>query len=114
MKAKEYFEQCKENNLDKSPDWRIIDVFRQMVLEVQEIAKQRNARFDKALISIFNEQNQKANAFIKLINGEPTLVETGFIRLNAFRFFLVQHDPHLASLIGWSNNTTNDKEESNN
>jgi len=101
MKAKDYFIQCKETNLDKSIDWRVVNVFMQMIMEVNEIAKSRNARFDKALISIFNEQNQKANSFVKMINGVEEYTKSGFFKTDAFKHFLIQHDPDLAKMVGW-------------
>jgi hypothetical protein len=39
MKAKEYFNQFLNENQDKVIEWRLVNAFRQMVLEVEQIAK---------------------------------------------------------------------------
>ena len=44
MKAKEYFNQFLNENHDKSVEWRLVNAFRQMVLEVEQIAKMRSAK----------------------------------------------------------------------
>ena len=102
MKAIEYFKKYKTENQDKSPEWRIIMTFRQMVLEVKEIAKMRNAQKDDALISIFNEQNRKANSFIKMVNIEK-LNSAEQYKTDGLKIFLLQSDPELSNLIGWKN-----------
>lgn len=103
MKATDYLEKYQTENQDKSPDWRVVSTFMNMVLEVNDIAKMRNATRDDALISIFNEQNKKANAFIKMINKLEPFCSEGKLKIDGFKIFLIQSDPQLSELIGWKN-----------
>jgi hypothetical protein len=97
MKAKDYFKQFNEENQDKSQEWRVIHVFSQMVIEINDIAKMRNAKSDQALISIFKEQNLKCNSFCKMIN--ETSAFDGTLKSNAFEIFIKQEDPNLAKMV---------------
>ena len=69
MKAKDYFQKLKT---EYSHDYQsgIVMVFRDMFREVEEIRKQRNAKYDASVIAIMNEQNLKFDAFIKMVNKE--------------------------------------------
>lgn len=57
MKSKEYFKEYQTENQEKSPEWRLISAFRKMVLEVSDIAKMRNAKYDSALYVLFSKNN---------------------------------------------------------
>ena len=100
MKAKEYFRVYKEENQDKSYEWRLVNALRKMVLEVEEIAKLRNAQSDNALIAIFNEQNLKAQSFIRMVNDT---LQDQKIRGDAFVLFVKEESPDLAKMI-WPEN----------
>lgn len=100
MKAKDYLKKFKEENQEQSYDWRLITAFRQMVIEINDIAKMRNARSDNALIAIFKEQSLKANSFIKMVNEiEDCEKRMGTIRNDAFKMFIELENPDLYKLI---------------
>jgi len=95
MKAKEYFEKYINENQDKSKEWRFIKCLQEMILEVNEIAKMRNAKYDRALIAIFNEQNMKAISFIKKVNE----IDGTFYKIDAFKIFLKEESPEMYKLV---------------
>jgi len=84
MKAKEYYKQYNEIKAEKGSDYALVKCLMNMFNEVKEIQNSRNAKTDKALISILNETNQKANAFIKLVNKDIDNTKQGFILKDAF------------------------------
>lgn len=95
MKAKEYFERFQTENQEHSAEWRLIHAFREMIFETKEIANQRNVKFDKGLIPIFNEMSLKANAFCKMVNETEPFKSEGAIKPNAFKMFINQTQPEL-------------------
>lgn len=99
MKAKDYFKQFNEENQDKIPEWRLIFAFNQMFNEVKEVAKMRNAKSNSAMISIFNEQNQKANSFIRMLNVTDYFTENGRIYQDAFKLYLQEKNPDFYKLV---------------
>lgn len=103
MKAKEYFEKFQTENQEQSPDWRLIMAFRQMVLEISDIAKIRKVQIDSGLIPIFKEQVLKCNAFCKMVNETEHFKTNGTIKKDAFKLFIELEQPELAKLV-WNEN----------
>ena len=99
MKAKEYFNQFLNENQDKLIEWRLINAFRQMVLEVEQIAKMRNAKSGTALISIFKEIEIKSHSFIRLVNETEPFKTEETVKYDAFKLFVEQSSPELASAV---------------
>ena len=99
MKSKEYFKEYQTENQDKSPEWRLISAFRKMVLEVSDIAKMRNAKYDSALCAIFKEQLIKANSFVKMVNETEPFKSEGLIKQDAFKIYVQTESPDLAKLV---------------
>lgn len=99
MKAKEYFEKFQTENQTHSAEWRLIHAFREMIFEIQEIAKSRNVKFDKGVIPIFNEMSLKANAFCKMVNETEPFKSQGAIKPNAFKLFIHLEMPELHELV---------------
>lgn len=101
MKAKEYFNQFLNENQDKVVEWRLVNAFRQMFLEVEQIAKMRSAKTDTALIYIFKEIEIKSHSFIRLVNETEPFKSEGAIKYDAFKIFVEQSSPSLAAVV-WS------------
>ena len=99
MKAKEYFNQFLNENQDKSPEWRIINVFSSMVLEIKSLAKLRHVVYDAALIRIFKETEIKSYAFIRLVNETEYFKLNGILKQDAFKVFVENTSPKLASMV---------------
>lgn len=97
MKAKEYFRQYVEENQDKEQMYRVIIILMDMFTEVEEIRLMRKAKSDLAIIAILNEQNTKANSFIRKVNEIDGLS----IKNNAFKELVKQEYPDLSEKIGW-------------
>lgn len=98
MKAKEFFQKYLNEDQDKSPEWRLLNIMRLMILEVQEIAKTRNAKRDEALISIINEQVLKSKAFIKMIN-ETEYFKSQPINEDLLKKYIKNESPILYQLV---------------
>jgi len=99
MKAKEYFNQFLNENHDKAVEWRLVNAFRQMVLEVEQIAKMRNAKSDTALVSIFKEIETKSHSFIRIVNETEPFKSEGTVKYDAFKLFVEQSSPSLAAVV---------------
>ena len=99
MKAKEYFNQFLNENQDKIVEWRLINAFRQMVLEVGQIAKMRSAKSDTALVAIFKEIETKSHSFIRLVNETEPFKTEGSVKYDAFKLFAEQSSPSLADVV---------------
>lgn len=99
MKAKEYFNKFLNENQDKTVNWRLNDTFRQMVLEVEAIAKMRNAKYDGALCAIFKEQLLKANSFVKMVNETEPFKSGKTLKKDAFKIYVQITSPELAKLV---------------
>ena len=99
MKAKEYFNQFLNENQDKIVEWRLVNAFRQMVLEVEQIAKMRNAKSDTALVAIFKEIETKSHLFIRLVNETEPFKSERTVKYDAFKLFVEQSSPSLAAVV---------------
>ncbi len=99
MKAKEYFNQFLNENQDKIAEWRLVNAFRQMVLEVEQIAKMRSAKSDTALVAIFKEIETKSHSFIRLVNETEPFKSEGTVKYDAFKLFVEQSSPSLADVV---------------
>jgi hypothetical protein len=99
MKAKEYFNQFLNENQDKSVEWRLVNAFRQMVLEVEKIAKMRNAKSDSAFVAIFKEIETKSRSFILLVNETEPFKTKGMVKSDAFKRFVELSYPSLAAIV---------------
>lgn len=76
MKAKEYAKRYSESQ-DKNEC--LFQIVRDILLESEEIAKQRNIKRGSALFSVFDELSKKWKAFVRLTN-DPTIRPDGFER----------------------------------
>lgn len=99
MKAKEYFNQFLNENQDKIVEWRLVNVFRQMFLEVEQIAKMRNAKSETAFASIFKEIETKSHSFIRLVNETEPFKSEGTVKYDAFKLFIEQASPSFAAVV---------------
>ena len=99
MKAKQYFEQFLNENKEHTIEWRMVNAFRGMLLEVEEIRKSRNAKTNSSMIAIFNEVKKKSYAFIKMVNETEPFKSEGQIKRNAFEIFTRDVDPELGEMI---------------
>ena len=98
MKAKEYFRKYVEENQDEEAMYRVVKTLMDMFNEVKEIQLMRKAQSDSAMIAIMNEQNIKANSFIRKVNEIDGLG----VKNNAYKQFINDQMPELGKLIGWS------------
>jgi hypothetical protein len=98
MKAKEYFRKYVEENQDEEAMYRVVKTLMDMVNEVKEIQLMRKAQSDSAMIAIMNEQNIKANSFIRKVNEIDGLG----VKDNAYKQFINDQMPDLGKLVGWS------------
>ena len=99
MKAKEYFNQFLNENQDKTIEWRLVHAFRQMFLEVEQIAKMRRTKSDTALVAIFKEIETKSHSFIRLVNEIEPFKSEGTVKRDAFKLFVEQSSPSLAAMV---------------
>lgn len=98
MKAKEYFRKYVEENQDEEPMYRVVKTLMDMFNEVKEIQLMRKAKSDSAMIAIMNEQNLKANSFIRKVNEIDGLG----VKNDAYKQFINDQMPELGKLVGWS------------
>lgn len=75
MKAREYVEKYKANPTPQT----LGEIVKEMVFEIEEIAKMRHARSNEAFISIFEEQDRKWRAFVRMVN-DPNIRPDGFMK----------------------------------
>lgn len=97
MKAKEYFRKYVEENQDEEKLYRVVKSFMDMFNEVKEIQVMRKAQSDSAMVAIMNEQNIKANSFIRKVNEIDDLG----LKPNGFKEFIKSQMPDLAKMINW-------------
>ena len=98
MKAQEYFRKYVEENQDEDAMHRVVKTLMDMFNEVKEIQLMRKAQSDSAMIEIMNEQNIKANSFIRKVNEIDGLG----VKTNAYKQFINDQMPELGKLLGWS------------
>lgn len=103
MKAKEYFNEFKKNIKTEDPNISIVKTFNSMFLEAKKIADMRNVKRNDGFISIFNEINDKANSFGKMVNKLKITDEMGEIELkhNSFKIYVKKKSPEFAVMLGW-------------
>jgi hypothetical protein len=89
MKAKDYFNRYLNDYQDKTKEWKIIKIFRDIFCEAEEIAKKRGAVTDTAYQSIFKELNAKANAFCRMVNEKDDMG----LKQDAFMIFVESENP---------------------
>lgn len=65
MKAKEYIEKYFDESDEKESLFKIVHA---LFVEVEVIAKKRNAQLNSALVSIFKEQDKKWEAVLNKLN----------------------------------------------
>lgn len=107
MKAKEYYNKFQTENLDKETSYRVAIVFRLLAIEISTIIKARNAHTDAACLSVVKEVNQKANAFIKMINEDSknnfernkNVLNIFYFQTNSFLRFLHVDIPSVVEMI---------------
>lgn len=75
MKAKEYFQKLKDIESNEGFDKAVSDVYIQMALDIQKECAVRHVRFDRGLLSVIKEMNDRWNAMRKL---DPRLALDGF------------------------------------
>ena len=98
MKAKEYLRKYVEENQEEDNYYRVVKAFLDMFNEVKEIQLMRKAQSNSAMIAIMNEQNNKANSFIRQVNE---LDDLG-LKKDGFKEFIKSQMPELYEMIGWS------------
>ena len=98
MKAKEYLRKYIEEDQDKSEAFRCVSILFEMFDESRHIISIRKAKSDRAVIAIMDEQNDKANAFIRKINE---LGGTQFQK-DIFKRLIKEEMPELHKQLGWS------------
>lgn len=95
MKAKEYIDNFLNQDKDKSLDHRLVILLGNLILEVKEIGKARNAVLDRAYANIFKEQIQKSVTIFKTLNQLKYFKEIGTIKDDALMLYLKQQSPTL-------------------
>jgi hypothetical protein len=106
MKAIEYFKKYKEklkepNDIGSEQDYKyycVVSTLMDFFNEVKTIQLARKAKSNSAMIAIMNEQNLKANSFIKMINLDYNLG----INRDEFKDFIKDQMPDLAKMIAWN------------
>jgi hypothetical protein len=84
MKAVEYFNQYQIDRNKKGEQEALGQVVIDMLAEVKTIAEKRLVKTDNALASVFNEQDQKWKAFVRLCekNDYQGIRPDGFARFS--------------------------------
>ena len=93
MKAKEYYEKYKLDILSVDQGKYIPatqNFIQELFAEMQTISKARNVRFDRGLISIMKEQNDKYKAVVRLFEKE---FGASPLRLDGFEMILERRFP---------------------
>ena len=89
MKAKEYFEKYEDGIMEeaKEPGIRGDGPAAKMLIEftkeMQQILKDRHVQFDRGVVPVMREQNQKWNAVVNLFEkkyGDSPIRRDGFYR----------------------------------
>lgn len=99
MKAKEYFAKYVNEYPGLSNEQKVIETFRQIVLEAGSVAKIRNVKSDSGWVPIFRELNQKANSFCRMVNE----IDGMDLRQDAFMHYVKHESPSLHKLVYESN-----------
>lgn len=96
MKAKEYADKyLKSDEKEKE----IVEIARLFLLEIETLSNARNAKFDRALIPICKELEQKWHKFASLVNAK--LPVTKPIMYSGFKNLVKKASPELYIL--WLN-----------
>ena len=77
MKAKEYFQKLKDIESSEGFDKAVSDVYIQMALDIQKECAVRNVKFDRGLLAVIKEMNDRWNAMRKF---DSRLMRDGFRR----------------------------------
>lgn len=87
MKAKEYYAKYVDRICSDDYYTAINDMFKEMFVEVNDIANMRHARSDQAAISIIEEQNTKWNAVVSLVekSGKPCMMKRNGFKAAAMK-----------------------------
>ena len=89
MKAKEYFEKYEEGIMDEALETGIhrdgpaAKMLIEFMSEMKQIIEKRHVQFDRGLIPIIREQNQKWNAVVNLFTkkyGDSPIRRDGFYK----------------------------------
>ncbi len=67
MKAKQYAEKYTNSSLEEK-DKTLYEIARMFIGEIDELKRARNAKFDRALLPILKELNQKWMKFAEIVN----------------------------------------------
>ena len=97
MKAQEHFDKYLKENQNEDSTYRVVLALFDIFKEIKQIQLDRNATTNSALIAILNEQNVKANSFIRKINK----IDAVGIKPNAFKTFINDQIPEIGRLAGW-------------
>lgn len=89
MKAKEYAQQY-VNATDRK--YEIGKIWNQFVVEIEDVAKMRNARTDAAWRAIFEEQELKWKSFCREVEKKTGIK----IKEDGFRNLVIEKEPRLA------------------
>ncbi len=95
MKAKEYYQKFLDNTENDSQKFLVVSALRSMTIEISDIIKKRNIKSNDAAIAVIKEVNQKANAYIKLVNQH---IEDGY-KQDALLLFIEHEMPNLANIV---------------
>ena len=93
MKAKEYYEKYKAGLV--SADEKVSlpaarGIITELMDEIGAVAKARHVQFDRGIIPIFREQNEKYKAVVRLFEKE---YGASPIRMDGFELVLEKHFP---------------------
>lgn len=95
MKAKEYAEKYLKSDTKET---EIVEIAKSFLIEIETLSKSRNAKFDRALVHICKELNQKWITFATLVNKNLPVTEQ--ITYNGFNELVKRMSPELHIL--WS------------
>ena len=91
--AKMYFDAEDKNKIS-------VEIARKFLLEIESISKARNVRFDRGLVPICNELNNKWQKFAQTVNEKFPVTKP--ILYNGFKNLVKKASPELYIL--WINN----------
>lgn len=96
-KAKEYYELYKFDLMDKEKANKALsDLIKDLNEEVKELQQIRHVRFDRGMMPILKETNQKWNAIVRLFEKE---YGASPIRADGFKIFWLSKMPELNGKI---------------
>lgn len=99
MKATDYLEKWYTMLIEadnKKQNEILATIISEFGLELIETVEQRKAKKDKAIASIFKEQNQKYNKFCRLVNEKCGVK---FLKEDGLKKYWIMKNPQLESLI---------------